>query len=94
MSSYEDYDWDNPQENYRYERDQAIRMVPGADPNELMFALEMAWMRGHHAGTELGWAEEGNVFRRPPADVTEFTPEYKAKIWPKRHKVDTEEEKD
>ena len=81
-SSYEEYDWTNPHENYRYERDQAIEMVPGAIPENLLFALEMAWMRGHHAGTELGWSAEGNPFKRPPADITSYTPEYKKLLWP------------
>jgi hypothetical protein len=96
MSSYEDYDWTNPHENYRFERDEAVRHVPGADPDDLMFALEMAWMRGHHAGSELGWSAEGNVFKRPPAGLTEYTWEYKKLLWPyiEKPEVDTEKEKD
>lgn len=93
---YEDYDWTNPHEDFRYERDEAIRLVPGADPDALMFALEMAWMRGHHAGTELGWSEAGNVFRRPPDDVTSYTPEYKKLLWPfiPQSEIDTDDKKD
>jgi hypothetical protein len=91
--NFDDYDWSNPHENYRYERESAIEMVPGADPDDLMFALEMAWMRGHNAGANLGWSEHGNVFKRPPAEQTTYTDEYKKLIWPFiKEKVDSEEE--
>lgn len=91
---YEDYDFTNPHENFRFERDSAVRLVPGANPADLMFALEMAWMRGHHAGTELGWSEHANVFKRPPADQLTYTEEYKKLLWPfiEPVKVDLTEE--
>jgi hypothetical protein len=95
MQEYNDYDFDNPQEYFRYERDEAIRMVPGANPEALLFALEIAWLRGHNAGTKLGWSEAGNVYRRPPAGLTTYTPEYKKLIWPFiEPEVDTQNEKD
>lgn len=92
--SYDDYDWSNPHENYRYERDSAQEMVPSADiDGGLMFALEMAWMRGHHAASELGASAHANPFKRPPADQTEYTWEYKKLLWPyiEKPEVDNEE---
>lgn len=83
MTKYEDYDFTNPHDTYRMELDQALKAVPTDEPRMLMHVMEMAWMRGHHAGSELGHTEHANPFKLPAKDHTKFSPEDLDKMYPK-----------
>lgn len=83
MTDYSTLDWTNPHTTYQEEMEHAVSVVPTDDPRMLMHLLEMAWMRGQHAGAELGHSEHANPFKLPAKNHTKFSEEDLDKMYPK-----------
>jgi hypothetical protein len=71
---YDDYDFTNPHELYRSEKDLILLSLPDykGDPDSLMLHLSFIWERGRYAGSELGLEERHNPFKKPSPDVTSY----------------------